>query len=193
MRYEALPTIEDGILSLEGTIENGVSFRRKRDLGVQVYFDPPPHPLTRDQLSRTYCYGSGLRVAVLREPLTGGSFCTTTHSTYNYSPCPDPYDVPATAPGPRSAREADRFWEEAYSASKLTLSRPIRVPWITAREWRVSGDSFAVKADLSRVIERHGEGIYTLLVWAKPGGEEMVISQYSMFYAVSPPDTYSSN
>ena len=190
VEYETLPSIDKGTLSIEGRTKNGVSFRRKRDLGVQVFFDPPPHPLTRGQVSRTYCYGNGINVAGLREPLTGGSFWTTNNFSYTYNPCPDPYDVPASAPGPSSAREANRFWDEAYAASKINSSRPVLVPWITAREWRANGDSFAVKADLKKVIEKHGEGVYTIMVWAKPGGEDVVISQYSIFYEIAPPTGY---
>ena len=54
VEYDHLPAIEDGILTMSGRVKNGVRFDEGQDLGVLVYYDPPPHPLTRGQVSRTY-------------------------------------------------------------------------------------------------------------------------------------------
>ena len=56
VEYQRLPTIEKGVLTMSGTVKNGVLLEGTRDLGVQIFYDPPPHALTRGQLSRTYCY-----------------------------------------------------------------------------------------------------------------------------------------
>ncbi len=72
VEFDRLPTIKDGVLALAGKTRNGARFEDERDLMVQVFYDPPPHPLTKGQVSRIYCYDSGLAVAGLREPLTGG-------------------------------------------------------------------------------------------------------------------------
>ena len=45
--------------------------------------------------------------------------------------------------------------------------------------------------DLSDLIAQHGDGVYTILVWGKLGIEDEVISEYSIFYGVTPPDTYA--
>ena len=192
VEYENLPAFDRGILSFEGKTRNGIRFGSKIELGVQVFYDQLPHSLTRGQVSRTYCYSSGREVASLREPLTDGSYWTTNQFTKTYDPCPDPYDMPADAPGPSSAREAHRFWQRAYQASSALPPRMVTVPWVTAMEWRAAGDSFSVKADLNDVIEEHGAGVYTILVWGKSGGEDVVISEYSIFHGITPADTYSS-
>ena len=119
VEYDSLPSLENGKLTLAGEAKNGAGFRSRDDLGVTVFFDPPPHSLTRGQLARTYCYSSGLRVAGLRERLTGGSFWATHEYTTTMPTCPDPYAVPASAPGPRSHNEALAFWREAYTKSSL--------------------------------------------------------------------------
>ena len=72
--YSLRPTLENGFLSLAGTVKNGISFSDRPDLGVQVYYDPPPHPLTQGQLARTCGSGHGIQVASLRPPLTGNRF-----------------------------------------------------------------------------------------------------------------------
>lgn len=192
VEYAKLPSLEEGLLVIEGITKNGVRFLGARDLGVQVFFDPPPHPLARGQLSRTYCYSSGLQVASLREPLAGLAYWPTDSFTTTHSPCPDPYAVSASAPAPRSHREANAHWEEAYRTSNRMASQTIVVPWITASEWGAKGDQFSVTADLGRVISKHGNGVYTVVLWGKEGGEDLVISEYSIFYGVEPPDTYYS-
>ena len=111
MRYDSMPEVSaDGVLSLAGRLVNGAHISHRNDLGVQIYYDPPPHPLARGQLSRTYCYSTGLRVASLRPPLEPGWFYDSHSYTYAPHPCPDPYDVSADAPGPKSAQEAKRAW-----------------------------------------------------------------------------------
>ena len=71
VEYDQLPHISDGVLTLSGQTTNGVRFGRERDLGLQIYYDPPPDTLTLGQVARTYCYDNGRLVASLREPLSG--------------------------------------------------------------------------------------------------------------------------
>ena len=68
---------------------------------------------------------------------------------------------------------------------------PIVVPWITANTWSVGIDHFSVQADISQVIAHHGDGVYTILVWGNIDRERVPISQYSIFYGVTPPEGYS--
>ena len=104
--YDVAPRIVDGMLTFSGTTHNGVQFGKKRDLGVQIYYDPPPRELTRGQVSRTYCYSYGMLVAGLREPLTGRYFWPNDEFEITRQPCPDPNNVSPELPGPRSYREA---------------------------------------------------------------------------------------
>lgn len=191
VEYDQLPIIENGILILSGRTKNSARFAGDRDLSVQIYYDPPIHPLTRGQVARTYCYDSGLEIASLREPLTGNAYWPTNESTTSYWPCVDPYDVPENSPAPRSDREAHRLWEEAYDASQAIPERTITVPWITALEWNARGESFSVRADLSNLLAEHGDGVYTVVVWDEIGFEDVIISEYSIFYGITPPDTYA--
>ena len=190
VEYDHLPTVADGMLTLSGKTKNGVELRQTQDLGIQLYYDPPPVTLTGGQLARTYCYGHGLLVASFREPLSGGAYWTANEFTTSYSPCPDPNDVPADAPAPRSPSEAHTIWQQMYDASQGRQPQSITVPWHTAKEWRTNATSFAVRADISDTLRRHGDGVYTVVVWGSLGGRDEVISEYSMFHGVAPPDTY---
>ena len=190
VEYDKLPGLEEGVLTLSGNVVNGATFRNDRDLGVQIYLDPPPQVLTRGQVSRTYCSGLGTLVASLRPPLTSNSYYTEDEFTTTHTSCPDPYDVSPDAPPPRSPDEAHQFWLRAYNASRSIPERSITVPWVTALDWTATSGSFSLSADLENVLDTHGPGVYTVTVWGLLGGEKIVISEYSIFYDVAPPDTY---
>ena len=181
VEYSSLPNIRNGILSIEGTMKNGVTFNKDQDLSVQIYYDPPPRALTRGQLSRTYCYTYGRPIASLRPPLRGNSFYSEDVFVKLYESCRDPYEFPSEAPAPRSHDEARRFWQEAYAASQASEPIAVTVPWITASEWTASGDIFSVSVDIRHLLERYGDGVYSLFVWGPLGREDILVSQYSVF------------
>ena len=178
-----LPAINDGILSLSGSAKNGAGFEDEDSLGVQIFYDRPVHPLTRGQVSRTYCLRSGLQIASLRPPLEGNWYYENDVFTSNHPrrTCPDPYDVPADAPPPRSADDAHGFWEEAFRASQFTDQTVVNVPWITATEWTADDERFSVSANIADLVNQHGNGVYTIVLWTVINGEDVPISEYSVF------------
>lgn len=190
VEYDRLPAIEYGVLSLSGTVKNGARFEDERDLSIRIYYDPPTRPLTLGQLSRTYCYGTGLHIASLREPMTGDLlyFRNDVTRTNEISNCPDPYDVPEDSPAPRTLDEVHEFWQTAYAASQEPKGmESIVVSMVTTSEWSAAGEAFSVAADVSDLLSRYGNGVYTLLMWAPLGGEDVVVSEYSMFLVDLPP------
>ena len=191
VEYATLPTISsEGHLALEGIFKNGATAQGEQDLGIQVFYDPPPYPLTRGQLARTYCYNNGVKVAALRPLLQPGwSYPTNQFITVASSACPDPYDVSPEARPPQSADEAHLLYRSAVLASSAPRP-PFIVPWITARTWHTSTMGFTVRADLSKVVGKYGPGVYTILVWARLMGEDNVVSEYSIFHEITPPGTY---
>ena len=191
VQYDQLPRIMNGTLTMSGSTLHGLRFSRKEELGVQIYYDPPPHSLTRGQVSRTYCYDSGLYIAALSYPLIGHSPWSEDEFTERYSPCPDPYDVSPEAPAPRSLDEAHRFWEQAYAASQVQSERTVTVPWVTASKWTARGAGFSVTANISKLLSKYGPGVYTVLLWGEVDGEDVPFSEYSIFHEIEPPDTYN--
>ncbi|MDE2787302.1 MAG: CAP domain-containing protein [Chloroflexota bacterium] len=191
VEYDRVPSISNDVVSFSGTTKHGVRFSQEKDLGVQIYYDPPPHELARAQVARTYCYDNGRPVASLRWPLTGGYRWTTDTFSKTHKPCPSPYDVAIDSPAPRSPAEAHRAWQDAYDASQSRQAQSLTLPWITASSWTATGETFAVKADIGRILNQHGSGVYTVVVWGDLGGAREVISEYSIFHGVTPPDTYN--
>ena len=211
VEYAQLPDITNRTLTISGRATNGLRFSSKEQLGLQIYYDPPPRSLTVGQVARTYCYDSGVLIAGFGHflfnidlndvdlndiglsdvNLTDVSFWVEDEFTTTYSPCPGPYDVPPDAPAPRSPEEARGFWQEAYAASENRVPQPITVQWITASNWTARGTDFSVTANISELLSKYGPGVYTVVLWSKIGGEEVPVSQYSIFHEVEPPDTYN--
>ena len=190
VEYDQLPNIERGVLTMSGTMKNGAQLDDDFYSGMQVYYDQPPHSLSRGQVARTYCYDNGFLVASLRQPLSGGWYYDEDEFIQTYLPCPDPYSVSAKARAAHSHDEAHSIWLSAYRESLARQPQTITVPWITAQKWAAKGEEFSIAADLSDVLAKHGEGVYSLVVWGSIGDERVIISQYSLFHDVTAPDTY---
>ena len=181
IEYDTLPSLQDGVLSLQGRLKNGAELFDK-SLGIQVYYDPPPVPLTQGQLSRTYCYAYSDLITALRRPAPPGSYYPPSTDTFTATPsnCPDPRDVPADAPPPTSGQEALQHKKSAREASRrVPLNASITLPWVTATVWEIQRQSFNVSADLGELAEK--PGVYTIMVWAELGGKRAVVSTYSIF------------
>ena len=80
---------------------------------------------------------------------------------------------------------------QAHAASQFPIKQEVTFPAITATEWKAGNGTFSVTADLSDVLEEHGAGVYSLIVWASIDGERVIISEYSIFYSVTPTNTYN--
>ena len=193
--YDKLPVIEDGVLTMEGRVKNGVKLEDDADLAVVLLYDPPPRTLTAGQLSRTYCYDTGLPVASLRAPLTGDWYYEEDEVTevYEVEACPNPYDMPAGVASPRTVEEAQELFDQAYETSQRLKPLSATIKMITALEWTVRPEGFAVTANLGDLLAEHGEGVYTVLVFGAIRGEELVISQYSIFHDIIPTNAYGAN
>ena len=106
IEYETKPMIDSGMLTLSGQVKNGADISGR--LSMIIYYDRLPEPLTRGQLSRTYCYTNGLPITGLRPPLEAGSSYTQDEATMeiNSKRCPDPYDIDPDAPAPMSSQRS---------------------------------------------------------------------------------------
>ena len=186
VEYDRLPAIKNGILTMSGTVKNGASFAEA--YSPQIFYDAPPHTLTRGQLSKPYCYDNGLQVAALRRPLSPNWYYPVHEFTASHHECPDPHEVPADAPASRPPS----------SNLPLPLAPPqpppslsiITVPYITALDWTTHSEGFSFRADLSDLLSKHGDGVYSFMIWGEIRGEAVIISYYSIFHGVTPPDTY---
>ena len=188
--YSEVPQLDGETLSMAGTIKNGVNFASEKSLKVDIYYDPPPTPLTRGQLSMAYCEDVGVMVGALIPPAPPGYSWSGLPEKFDfaYQRCKSPYDVADDTPPPATASEETLRGMQSRLNNPYTYQTGAR--WVIASKWRVDNQAFAVKADLSEVLEEHGKGIYTLMVWGVRDGNPAVISSVALFYGTPRPTGY---
>ena len=187
VEYTEMPAIVGDVLTVAGRVKNGVSIATDESLVVAIYYDPLPRRLTRGQTARTYCYDGGTPVAVLREPPPKGSYYLDDETDETLEFCPDPRDVSPEAPPPKSDDEAHELWQEARRASMRGIERTVPIMHITASRWVSEGSAFSVRANIVVATNRYGPGVYTIAILTESGGEDVLVSLYSIFHEIRPP------
>ena len=188
VEYDQLPTINGSLLRFSGRVKNGVRLNRSEDLSVDVWYDPPPQPLTEGQLLRVNAYDYGMIAGSLRRPLSEGYEWTENRSSTIVERLTQPEDIPSNAPVPRDFNERQEVMQRAYYANETPRRLEATYPLITCREWNVSRDGFSVSADIGQLVREKGAGVYSLSLWAPMERRDgrLNISRYSMF--VQPED-----
>ena len=163
------PTLSSGVFSATGALAVGFELS-----GVQIWYDRPPDQLSLGQLDTTSCYSHGRPVVFIREPAPRGSFYNEAASAFSWTACRSPYDAPPETP--RLGR----------LSPGMAIPIPIRllgqIPWVTADLWKVAASRFAIQADVGEILQEHGSGVYTVHIWGEKEDEEIVLSNYSIFY-----------
>ena len=189
------PTIQGTTLSVTCTVSEVLP---SRSLAQAIYFDSPPHALSRGQIARSYSYRTGKMVALLRKKAQAGYSYSVNEVTRTHNSGCTPYDFDPSEPAPSSFAEATSLYNQAKLC--MTSEESITVPWIDGEE-TVGGATISLSHDIEQVLTEHGNGVYTLFVWgcsvadsvANPCEDDnsMPIITQSIFYGIDPPDTYT--
>ncbi len=177
--YDVPPSIDDGILSFSATLRGGADATAE-NLGVQIYYDPPPHELSRGQLHRTYAGCNPEKLAALRRPLEEGWYYSEIAFQQEDQVCEDPYKVHPDAGPASSYQHASQLRTEAKGSS-LKIHKVYFVLWITAERWEVTPNKISISADISDLVAEYGEGVYSIVIWADVDGDDVPISEYAIF------------
>ena len=183
IEYSILPTIgEDGIFTIEGSLYNGAGFYGTTDLRIAISHYPPPAPLTVGQLARVYGGTLGLRAANLRPPPAPGNHYTAHERVRVREYGRSPHDISPDLPAPRSSGESHDLWLEGKLAPKKEME--VTTHLVTASRWDVDTDTggFRVVADISKVLDHYGPGVYNVIVWGLIDGKLDLVSEYSILW-----------
>ena len=194
VEFDSLPKIENGILSFSGKTRNGAHFAEDRDLELTLSYNPPPRKLTSGQLARTGCGGTHLQLGmVLPRPLVDENFRLVTEERRSVYTCPNPHDVQRETPPPSSFDEAYALWREFHPTldDQTWDEKEISYSYIVASEWTAKGDTFSVVTDISNILAEQGNGVYGVNLSGKVGFQTAAIAKYTIFYGITPPDTYT--
>ena len=187
VEYARLPAFEGDVLTVAGRLKNSISFAGDDSLGIVISYDPPPRNLTKGQVFGTECYDGGTPVAILRKPPPQGRYYRADETDETVEFCPDPLDVAPDAPVPDSVGEAENVWQEASGTGRKGIERTVPIMHITASRWVAKGSGFSVRANIVALTNRHGPGVYTISVLAESAGEDVLVSEYSVFHEIRPP------
>ena len=183
IQYSILPTIgEDDIFTMEGSLYNGAGFYGTTDLKAVIDYHPPPAPLTVGQLARVYGSSAGLRAAQLRVPPAPGSHYTAHERVRVREYSRSPHDISPDLPAPRSSGESRDLWLEGKLAPKKEIE--VTTYLVTASQWAVDTDTgaFRAVADISKMLDHYGPGVYNVAVWGLIDGKQDIVSQYSILW-----------
>ncbi len=184
VEFSALPNIQNGIFTMEGTLRNGANLEHGDHYRVAINWSPPPEPLTRGQIARAYGTCPAKRVANL-------SFKSAGELERTWEKCLSPSDISPDTPGPSSRLEARELWEEAKETYFTVIEEiPITADKIKMSRFQVDGDEFAITADVNKTIQKHGDGVYEIIVWGIVDGEVELLVEYALFHGVVPPAAY---
>ena len=171
VQYTRTPVIENGVLYATGLVKNGTRVDDGR-LDVTIKYDRTPHPLTRGQLHHTGCYSGGQPIAALN-PFDAYSWFSSSGTN-----CDDPYSVPA------DASPAKSYDDDKPSISQTSYEHEVAL--VVPQNWFTTRDSFEFTADISDLLNQHGDGVYTIVLWGEINGEDVPISEYSIFVPPRP-------
>ncbi len=183
VEYQRLPSLAKGRLSFFGTMRTGVELSSDDALSVDVWFDPIPKQLTLGQLIRANAYDAGTIVASIRRPLPDGYFWPICQGSTDVRSLPRPGGFAPNSTVPSSIVERGAILAKAYENNKVVRSNLVTYPFVTADYWRLGQESFFVSADMNAVLNAHGPGVYSIMLWALFSGtdERVNISHYSVF------------
>ncbi len=192
VRLTQVPAILNGELTLAGRLEEYYEFGATHPLMALIVYDPKPRTLTPEQLLQTSCYSHGEFIAAIvpPSPLFRQDYEYT--ETVEGISCTDPYNVSSGAIRPETRLKMERAWNENQQRSERTTETEVSFQVMKARDYTVEGREFALAADLRDLVEEYGPGVYTVSLLANLVGYEGVVSEYSIFHEVIPPETYSS-
>ncbi len=183
--FESPPHIKSSEIAMKGRLKNGAKVVNDREsrttsdgLRVEIYYDSLPSRLSPGQLARTSCVDLGLMRTRLLRPLKGSSYLNLAYSV-QLPGCPNPQEVSTFAETPLSAEQDVEIRMQAMREAESIVRNQTGV-LIVASEWDIEGESFSIRADLSELLTRFGDGLYTAVVYGSVGGERYVVAEYPM-------------
>ena len=101
----------------------------------------------------------------------------------------DPYNITTDAEAPMTPEESALIHGLAQTMPQM--SDCATVPWLDASRWILRQDSFDVRFDMDSVLEDHGPGIYSVVLWADVGGETEAVGEHLIFHETEQPQEYN--
>ena len=177
VRFSLPPELVGGRLVMAGQVASEVNLDDRTN--VVVTWDPPLADYTRSQVSQTYCVSPGRPVAYIRRPLPSGFYWLDGESReMDWERCPAPWDADPNLQLPQDRAVIDQLSQQIRDG--FLIPKKVDVALVTADIWQAEAGLFRIEADLNRVIQTHGPGIYSMILWGEVDGESVALTRYAI-------------
>ena len=177
VRFGLPPALAGGRLAMAGRVSPEVELND--NAYVLVAWDPPLTEYTSGQVSQTVCYSTGRPVAYIRRPLPPGfTWVGGESQPVDWERCPGPRDADPNLRLPEHRAEIDRMGQRIRDGFRMRET--VEVALVTAAIWQAEAGSFHIEADLGRVIQTHGPGIYSVVLWGEVDGVAEALTTYAI-------------
>ena len=160
-----------------------------------IVYDPEQGTLTRGQLVRTGCYAHGETIANILAPYPEFREDFNHSGIEEGARCTDPYEIESDAHSPRTKEGMAEIWDERRHRAGQVVETKWRHRVMESQELTVDGNEFTLSADVGHLLEKHGAGVFTVIMLANLEGikdeekKKPAIMEYSIFHGVSVPGT----
>lgn len=177
VRFSQPPELTEGRLAMAGQVMSGVELNDRTQ--VAVTWDPPLADYTRGQVAQTYCHSPGRPVAYILRPLPSGFYWLEDESReMDWERCPAPRDADPNLQLPQDRAVIEQLSQRIREG--FLIRETVDVALVTADIWQAEAGLFRMEADLNQVIQTHGPGIYSMILWGEVNGEAVALTTYAI-------------
>lgn len=177
VRFSQLPELAGGRLAMAGQVASEVNLNDRTN--VMVTWEPPLADYTRGQVSQTYCHSPGRPVAYILRPLPSGFYWLEEESReMDWERCPAPWDAEPNLQLPQDRAVIEQLSQRIRDG--FLIREKVDVTLVAADIWQAEAGLFRIEADLNRVVQTHGPGIYSMILWGEVDGEAVALTTYAI-------------
>lgn len=92
--------------------------------------------------------------------------------------CPAPWDAEPNLQLPQDRAVIEQLSQRIRDG--FLIREKVDVALVTADIWQAEAGLFRIEADLNRVIQTHGPGIYSMILWGEVDGESVALTTYAI-------------
>ena len=197
VQYDEEPSVSpDGILRIRGEV-SGASLPDNKTVFVRIGYEPPPTPLSQGQLARTYSLCIPMEIARVLNPTLHTSSMHHLDYPVTTPACIDPAQTDPDAPAPTNPEESNQTWSTAKRAVQAKSAVRSTANNVTATRLDTTDRTFHIEANISKLLEKHGAGVYSVIVAGQPDHMEKpaILAVHPIFWKAElpPGNPYSEN
>ncbi len=177
VRFSLPPELAEGRLVMAGQVAAEVELNDRTQVGIA--WAPPLAEYTKGQVSQTVCYSTGRPIAFIFRPLPAGfTWPDGGVQEMDWERCPAPWDADPNLQLPQDRAVIDQLSQRIRDGYRIRET--VETDLVTATIWQAEAGFFRIEADLNRVVQTHGPGIYSVILRVEVDGVMQAITTYAI-------------